>query len=170
MRPPARRGLLREHPGLESKVWTPVGLAHYDGALLLDTHVWIWHIEGDASHTARGTTALLDRAGARSRLLVSDISCWEVAVKAAKGKLSFGVDVAVWLQRAEQAPGIQFRPLTRPVLLQSTRLAGTGHSDPVDRMLIAMAQLHGVPLVTADRLIIEYAESHPGTPVVDVRA
>ena len=98
-----------------------------------------------------------------------DISWWEVAVKAAKGKLTFTVDVAVWLQRAEQAPGIRFRPLTRLVMLQSTRLPGTARNDPADRMLMAMAQLDGVPLVTTDRLIIEYARTHPGTPVVDVR-
>jgi len=157
------------HPGLAPKVWRPESLETYDGPLLLDTHVWIWHVEGDASQMASGTTPLLDRSGARSRLFVSDISYWEVAVKAAKGKITFAVDAAVWLQRAEQAPGIRFRHLTRPVLLQSTRLVGTAHNDPADRMLIATAQLHGVPLVTADRLILEYAASHPGTPVVDVR-
>jgi PIN domain nuclease of toxin-antitoxin system len=110
-----------------------------------------------------------DRSGAHRRLFVCDISYWEIAVKSAKGKLTFTVDVAVWLQRAEQAPGIQFRPLTRGVLLQSTRLSGTAHSDPADRMLMAMAQLDNIPLVTNDRLIIEYAAAHGGTPVVDAR-
>ena len=80
-----------------------------------------------------------------------------------------GVDAAVWLQRAEQAPGIRLVPLTRPVLLQSTRLSGATHSDPADRMLIALAQLDNIPLVTCDRLILEYASSHGGTPVVDAR-
>lgn len=152
-----------------ARVWTPADLAAYEGPLLLDTHVWIWHLEGDETRFAKGTSALLDRSGEQGRLFVCDISWWEVAVKAAKGKLTFTVDVAVWLQRAEQAPGIRFRPLTRPVLLQSTRLPGTAHNDPADRMLMAMAQLDGVPLVTNDRLIIEYARAHRGTPVVDVR-
>lgn len=151
------------------RVWTPAQLAVYDGPLLLDTHIWLWHVEGDASHVAAGTTALLDRSGARRRLMVSDISYWEIAVKAAKGKLTFSVDAAVWLQRAEQAPGIRLVPLTRPVLLQSMRLSGATHSDPADRMLIALAQLDNVPLVTNDRLILEYASSHGGTPVVDAR-
>lgn len=94
------------------KVWSPDELTTYDGPLLLDTHVWLWHVEGE-DHLA--------------------------------------VDAAVWLQRAEQAPGIQFRPLTRPVLLQSTRLTGASRQDPVDRMLIASAQLDGIPLVTRRR-------------------
>jgi PIN domain nuclease of toxin-antitoxin system len=154
---------------LTPKVWRPADLHAYDGPLLLDTHVWIWHVEGAAGQMASATTAMLDRSGAHSRLFVSDISYWEVAVKAAKGKITFAVDVAAWLQRAEQAPGIRFRALTRPVLFQSTRLTGTVHSDPADRMLIAMAQLDGVPLVTADRFIIEYAAAHRTTSVVDVR-
>lgn len=156
-------------PPAARRVWTPGQLAAYDGPLLLDTHIWLWHVEGDASQVAAGTTALLDRSGAHRRLFVCDISYWEIAVKAAKGKLTFSVDVAVWLQRAEQAPGIQLRPLTRPVLLQSTRLSGSAHNDPADRMLIAMAQLDNIPLVTSDRLILEYAAAHGGTPVVDAR-
>jgi PIN domain nuclease of toxin-antitoxin system len=156
-------------PRLVPRVWRPSDLDGYEGPLLLDTHVWLWHVEGDSSHFAPGTTALLDRSGAHARLFVSDISYWEVAVKAAKGKLTLAVDVAVWLQRAEQAPGIRFRPLTRHVLLQSTRLGGAAHNDPADRKLMATAQLDGVPLVTSDRLIIEYALAQRGTPVVDVR-
>ncbi len=164
-KPPARQ--VRETPS--TRVWTPDDLHAYDGPLLLDTHVWIWHVEGDASQVVSGTTALLDRSGAHSGLFVSDISYWEVAVKAAKAKIAFSVDVAVWLQRAEQAPGIRFQSLTRPVLLQSTKLNGAVHNDPADRILLATSQVHGIPLVTADRQIIAYAMAHGGTPVVDVR-
>ena len=162
-----RKAVMRSSGG--RRVWTPAQLGDYDGPLLLDTHIWLWHVEGDASHVAAGTTALLDRSGAHRRLMVSDISYWEVAVKSATGKLTFSVDAAVWLQRAEQVPGIRLVPLTRPVLLQSTRLSGATHSDPADRMLIALAQLDNIPLVTCDRLILAYASSHSGTPVVDAR-
>ena len=112
---------------------------------------------------------LFERSARSSRLLVSDISYWEIAVKAAKGRLTFSMDVAVWLRRAERAPGIRFLPLDRDVLLLSTRLPGTLHGDPADRMLIATAQLNAVPLVTVDRTIIDYAAAQAGTPVVDAR-
>jgi PIN domain nuclease of toxin-antitoxin system len=154
---------------LKPKVWRPADLPEYAGPLLLDTHIWLWHLEGNRSHTTSDLVPLLDRSGAGTNLFVSDISYWEVAVKAAKGKLTLSVDVAIWLQQAEQAPGIRFRALDRRVLLLSTRLSGSIHNDPADRMLIASAQLANVPLVTADGLIIEYAEDHPGTPVVDAR-
>jgi PIN domain nuclease of toxin-antitoxin system len=148
---------------------SPAQLVTYDGPLLLDTHIWIWYLEGGSSQMSKHVASLLDRSGAAGRLLVSDISYWEVAVKSAKGKLTLSVDVGVWLSRAASAPGIRFLPLDRDVLLLSTRLAGATHNDPADRMLLATAQLNNVPLVTADKLLIEYAKANPGTPVVDAR-
>jgi PIN domain nuclease of toxin-antitoxin system len=155
--------------GQLQSIWRAPDLANYDGALLLDTHIWIWYIDGDGSQLSEELVALLDRSGSTSRLLVSDVSYCEVAVKAARGKLSFSIDVAVWLRRAESAPGVRFLPLDRTVLFQSTRLPGAIHNDPADRMLIAAAQINNVPLVTADRAIIDYASAHPGIPVVDAR-
>jgi PIN domain nuclease of toxin-antitoxin system len=152
-----------------SRIWRPADLAGYDGELLLDAHVWIWYLNGDRDRLDTATIALLDRTGMTSRLRVLDISYWEVAVKAAKGKIALSMDSAVWLQRAELAPGIRFLPVDRNLLLLSTRLHGVVHNDPADRMLIAAAQIHNVPLVTADRLIVDYAASVPGTPIVDVR-
>jgi hypothetical protein len=36
-------------------------------------------------------------------------------------------------------------------------------------MLLATAQLNNLPLVTADKQIIDFARSNAGTPVVDAR-
>jgi PIN domain nuclease of toxin-antitoxin system len=150
-------------------VWRAADLSGYSGPLLLDTHIWIWHLEGDDTHMAPATVPLLNRSGVGAGLRVCDISAWEVAMKAAKGKLHFAIDPMIWLQRAERAPGIRPLALDREILLLSTRLAGAAHNDPVDRMLLAAAQLNNIPLVTADALIIDYAKAHPGTPVVDAR-
>ena len=150
-------------------MWRVADLAKYDGPLLLDTHIWIWHLEGDGSRVAPSVTALLDRSGKNAGMFVSDISFWEVAVKVAKGKLALTLEPAIWLKRAERAPGVRFLPLDRETLLHSTRLSGAVHNDPADRMLIAAAQLNNLPLVTADALIVEYARSRAGVPVVDAR-
>lgn len=150
-------------------VWSAASYRDTGGPLLLDTHVWIWRVVDDDTRVAPAATDLLDRVGAVGNLTVSDISYWEVAVKAAKGKLGLTAAPADWLQRAAQAPGIRFQPITRQVLLRSTQLAGTPHNDLADRMLMATAQLLGIPLVTADRQIIAYARTHAGLQVIDVR-
>ena len=152
----------------KQSVWVPSELTGFEGPVLLDTHIWIWHLEGDDANTARGTAQLLDRCGVDGGLHVCDISAWEIAVKARKGKLHFSVDPLIWLRRAERAPGTRSLPLDREILLTSTMLPGEMHGDPADRMLIAAAKLHNLPLVTADASIVAYAKANPGTPVVDV--
>ena len=155
------------HP--DSQLWKAGEREDYDGPLLLDTHIWVWMLEGNGARMAPAVVPLLERSAASARLAVCDISFWEVGVKAAKGKLTLSLDAPIWLRRAERAPGVVYLSLDRTVLLQSTRLGTDLHGDPADRMLIAAAQLFGVPLVTADENIIAYAASRPGVPVCDAR-
>lgn len=137
--------------------------------MLLDTHVWLWTLDGIVGTMSDGALAQIEQAAAERRLFVSDVSYWEVALKVSKGKLSLAIDPTLWLARASQAPTLQSLPLTRDVLIQSTLLAGTPHGDPADRMLIAQAQLSGMSLVTCDKGIIAYAERQSGVPVCDAR-
>ena len=152
-----------------SRLWRASTTSRRTDALLLDTHAWLWTVEGIAGSMSRGALALVERAAADRRLYVSDVSHWEVALKVAKRKLDLASDPVLWLARAAQAPGIQSLPLSRDVLIQSTMLPGSPHGDPADRMLIAQALLGGMSLLTCDTAIIGYAEQQPGVPVCDAR-
>lgn len=137
--------------------------------MLLDTHVWVWMLEGDLSRLSPSTGALLERCANGAGVVVCDISFWEVGVKASKGKLTLSVDVASWLRRAERAPGVAFLPLDREILILSTRLPAAMHGDPADRMLIAASQLHALPIVTADQGIVAYGRGRAQVSVCDGR-
>src|SRR5262245_18180931 len=153
------------------KIVKPRSGRHGGVALLMDTHVWLWYLDGATHELPETITALLRSANRSHDLLVSDIAVWEIATKVAKGKLRLAVDVALWVRRAERAPGIAFLPIDREVLLLSTTLPGVLHGDPADRILIASALLHACTLVTADRAIIEYAGREKATAltVMDAR-
>jgi len=150
-------------------VWRPAARPDYDGPLLLDTHMWVWMLEGDVGRMSPKSVALMERAAASRQLYVSDISFWEVAVKAAKGKLSLSLNPAIWLRQAENASGVSYLPVDRTILILSAQLQGELHGDPADRILISSAQLHGIPIVTVDALIVGYARSRNGVPVCDAR-
>jgi PIN domain nuclease of toxin-antitoxin system len=150
-------------------VWRVADNPEHDGPLLLDTHTWVWLLEGDASRNHPALQPMLARAASVGNLYVSDISFWEVADKAAKKKLQLSVAAPIWLAQAERAPGIFQIALDRTILIQSTLLPGNLHGDPADRMLIATAQLRSMPLVTNDDAIITYAAATPGVPVCDAR-
>lgn len=87
----------------------------------------------------------------------------------AKGRLELSGDVGIWLERAAEAPGLLTVPVTRAVLVQSTRLPGEPHGDPADRILLAQAQSLGASLLTCDRGIVAYARRTSGIPVCDAR-
>jgi PIN domain nuclease of toxin-antitoxin system len=150
-------------------VWRPDAEPVFAGPALVDTHIWIWHLDGRTEGMAPSAVRLLRRCVKGEGLLVSDISIWEVGTKVAKGKLDLAPNVWAWVQRASRRPGFSFLPLDREVLLSSTQLPEAVHGDPADRMLIATAALAAVPLVTADDLIIGYAKQEGRLSVCDAR-
>ncbi len=165
-----KRGTTATDDTAKRGVWRPSEDDRFAGALLLDTHIWIWTLDGDLASMSPATVSLLQRSATNVGIRVCDISFWEVAVKAAKGKLKLSMDVMLWLRRAERAPGISYLPLDREVLLLSTQFAGDMPGDPADRMLVAAAQLHAMPLVTVDRGIIDHAGTHRTLSVCDARS
>lgn len=129
------------------------------GQILLDTHAWLWHLDGDESRFPAGAVDLLRERGRERLLAVSDISAWEVATKVAKGKLTLALETSHWIARAERAPGIAFVRLDRQILVASASLPGALHGDPADRILVATSLAHGFWLATADQAILDYARS-----------
>ena len=149
--------------------WRVTATPMRSSPLLLDTHVWLWTLDGTAGALGAAARAAITRAARERRLYVSDFSFWEVAMLTAKGRLELATDVGAWLERAALAPGIEAVPVTRSVLVDSTRLPGEPHGDPADRILLAHAASLGASLVTCDRGIVDYAKRTPGVPVCDAR-
>ncbi len=104
-------------------------------AFLLDTHVWVWLLAGEMGRMHRSLPPLLERAAERGNLFVSDISCWEIALKVANGRYALGLPLDEWLDRALQAPGVTMLPLDRSALILGAKLTAM-HGDPADRWLV----------------------------------
>ena len=150
--------------------WEAASSPERDTPLLLDTHVWLWTLDGTVGSLGDAAKRVIAQAARNRSLYVSDFSFWEVAMLVANGRLELSGDVGAWLGRAAEAPGILTVPVTRTVLVQSTRLPGEPHGDPADRILLAHAQSLGASLLTCDRGIVAYARRTPGIPVCDGRA
>lgn len=83
---------------------------------------------------------------------MSVASAWEIAIKAAAGKLDFPVDE--YDATMERAGYDQL-----PILTAHALLAGAlprFHADPFDRMLLAQARIEGLMLVTSDTAMAPY--------------
>ena len=116
-------------------------------SLLLDTHVALWAITGDATLSED----LLDRLRHDPDIFLSPVSLWEIAIKQGTGKLAGPVDLA------EQVRDMGFRelPVTHAHAIAAGRLP-PHHRDPFDRMLVAQAVTEGLTLASRDDLIPLY--------------
>lgn len=129
---------------------------HSSSIIVLDTHVWLWVVEGDRSQLASHAIQAID-ASRRGDIHVSAISVWEVAMLEAKGRISLSRPVDDWVRSALRAPGTRLLSLAPEIAIESTRLPGSAHGDPADRILIASARVTGGKLATRDRVILNYA-------------
>jgi PIN domain nuclease of toxin-antitoxin system len=139
-----------------------------DSILVLDTHVWIWTVEGNRNSLGSAAITIIEEAAHRGEVRVSAISVWEVAMLEARGRISLSRPVDDWVRAALRAPGVRLLPITPEIAVESTRLPGTPHGDPADRMLIASARILGGSLATCDSRILDYSRSG-ALSVVDCR-
>jgi PIN domain nuclease of toxin-antitoxin system len=114
--------------------------------LLLDTHVLIWWDEG--RRIAAEARRAIEEADA---VYVSAASAWEIAIKAALGRLRPTRTV----EEAASDSGFLELPVTFHHAERVTALP-PHHRDPFDRMLVAQAAVEELALVTRDRVFARY--------------
>ena len=129
------------------------------GNLLLDTHTWVWVIEGDERLRNSPAMRVIEESATESALQVSAISVWEIGMLESKGRLRFAVPCLQWVLNALKAPGIRLAALTPQIAIESSRLPGSFHGDPADRIIAATARSVGATVVTRDQRLLEYAEA-----------
>jgi PIN domain nuclease of toxin-antitoxin system len=120
--------------------------------LLLDTHALVWALSSPRRLAARAREGIQDPANS---VFASAASTWEIAIKAALGKIDVDLD--------EVATGIEAAGLTPlPVSIPHTRRLRdlpSLHRDPFDRMLVAQAIEEGLTIVTNDPVLHGYPAS-----------
>ena len=123
--------------------------------IVLDTHAWIWWV-ASPDEISRAAGEEIDRAMEREEILISSISCWEIALLVRKGRLELTIPVEDWIARSEALPFVRFVPLDNRIALRANYLPGEIHDDPADRIIIATALTLGAPLVSKDTRIRDY--------------
>ena len=122
--------------------------------LLLDTCTLLWLVADQAQLSDRARRVLSDNRG---MLFVSAISAFEIGIKHRKGALTLPVGPEKWYPAALEFHGLQEIAVDGHIALESTALPPL-HADPCDRIIVATARLHHLPVLTPDELIKAYPD------------
>lgn len=120
--------------------------------VLLDTHVFLWWITDDPRLSERAREVISD---GHNTLLFRAASGWEIAIRAKLGRLLVPGNLEAFI--VEQLAQNDITPL--PVRLSHALRVyhlPPYHRDPFDRLLVAQAQLEGLPILTSDPAIMKY--------------
>jgi PIN domain nuclease of toxin-antitoxin system len=118
--------------------------------LLLDTHIFLWAVQGNASLKPR-VRRMMEAA---EQIYVSAASIWEIAIKARLGKIEAS---AVDLVDAIEGSGFLELPVRA---LHAVRVADLPlhHTDPFDRLLVSQAMAEPLRLLTMDTVLCQYSD------------
>jgi PIN domain nuclease of toxin-antitoxin system len=121
--------------------------------LLLDTHAFLWFIDGSAklSQQARG---LIDDQ--RNTKQVSVASLWEMGIKISLGRLNLAQPFEELIPRQMQLNGFGLLPLRISHIGKVISLP-FHHRDPFDRLIVGQCMTEGLSLVSADPAFDKYS-------------
>jgi PIN domain nuclease of toxin-antitoxin system len=120
--------------------------------VLLDTHTFLWWITDNPKLSSHVSKIIGD---GRNELFLSAASGWEIAIKAKLGRIKIPDKPEQFVSEQMVANAIQGLPIQISHALHIYNLP-YHHRDPFDRMLVAQAQLEGLPILTDDPQISQY--------------
>ena len=120
--------------------------------VLVDTHVFLWWVEGDRALPSKARATLADP---ENECLISLVSAWELAIKAGLGKIKLALPVKRYIVENVAANGFRMLDIEIAHVGRVETLA-RHHGDPFDRLLIAQALEEDLPVVTADPIFRKY--------------
>jgi PIN domain nuclease of toxin-antitoxin system len=127
--------------------------------LLLDTHTWLWAIDGDTRRIGRRARQALTKAEAEDAIRVSAITIFEVMALHTLGRLRLSCPAEQWIRDSLSVAGVRLAELTPTVAIDAGAIPRDALADPIDRLLVATARQLGATLLTSDERILDFAST-----------
>jgi PIN domain nuclease of toxin-antitoxin system len=120
--------------------------------LLLDTHAFLWWVEGTPALGRRARAAV---ANPDNEVFLSMASCWELAIKLSLGKLRLTQRLDRFIPEQVTVNSFSLLPIELRHVVGVADLA-FHHRDPFDRLLAAQALQDQLAIVSSDRIFRKY--------------
>ena len=119
--------------------------------MVIDSHVLLWWFAGAEALSANARHALSGIGGSGAEFIVSPVTFWEFRLKEIRGLLVPNRPVREWPEVLRRIGNIRLEDVDPEIWLLSAEL-DWDHRDPADRIIAATALIHGVPVLTKDRV------------------
>lgn len=121
--------------------------------LPLDTHVFLWFIDGSAKLSPRARELIEDRGNVK---LVSVASLWEMGLKISLRRLELAQPFEELIPRQMELNGFGLLPVRIPHIAKVISLP-FHHRDPFDRLIVAQCMVEDLSAVSFDSAFDKYS-------------
>jgi PIN domain nuclease of toxin-antitoxin system len=119
--------------------------------ILVDTHVVAWLAFDQGQLSKRARAAIDDARQNGDGLAISDITLFELATLASRGRIRLDISLESFLREVEAR--FVVLPISGRACVRALGFPATYPKDPADRIIGATALVEGLTLLTADREI-----------------
>ena len=120
--------------------------------LLFDTHSFVWWADEPAKLSATALAALEDE---NNRLILSDVSIWEMQIKVQLGKMKLKMPLPDLIESQKRDNDVAILPIKTEHILALDSFP-FHHKDPFDRLLMAQSKVENLTIVTLDPEFLTY--------------
>lgn len=120
--------------------------------LLLDTHTFLWYINGSPKLSKYSRTLIDKKSNTR---FLSVASLWEISIKASIGKLKLSMSFSELVVEQVYGNAIELVNIT-PRHLEILYTMTYHHRDPFDRLIICQSMCENMPVLSKDKSFDRY--------------
>ncbi|HAY32506.1 MAG TPA: type II toxin-antitoxin system VapC family toxin [Ignavibacteria bacterium] len=120
--------------------------------ILLDTHVYLWLVNGDLKLKQN----YLDFLENEQKKFISVISIWEISLLLKRERLKLNQALEEWIRNSTIAFKIDVINLD-PDIIYVYHMLNNFHGDPADKFIASTSINRKIPLLTFDRKLIDYS-------------
>jgi PIN domain nuclease of toxin-antitoxin system len=118
--------------------------------IVLDTHAWLWWLTAP-ERLSEAAREAIDQAPSVG---VCTLSAWELAMLAARGRISLDRDIGQWVRQAFAQARVEALAPSPEIAVAAALLDSRAFpGDPIDRLIYATARSINARLVTRDQAV-----------------
>lgn len=122
-------------------------------SVVIDTHILIWD-QLDPRRISRKARKALDLADKDHKIILCEISLWEISILMKKRRLVMDMSYLDFIEEVLQTKNYHLQGMSAEIAFLGSEI-DLDTKDPADRIIAATSIVLGLPLISADQLMLK---------------